>query len=160
MIKTRIRSPEGGLAGRDQSSYMKIGAQMKYQVWFTAQMCDSYKSFLGLSYVSSGSSLLHLAFICDNSGLMYVTLQGASQWLLLLSLQWKNCISGKRQRSKKDKIVLKKQVYFFRYLLLNTNFSLLRSFTLKSSKYNQALIKCSCRVSVLKIHKEWADVAF
>lgn len=42
----------------------------------------------------------------------------------------------------KDKIAFKKQVYFSMYLLLNINFSLLESFTLKSSKYNQALIKC------------------
>ena len=51
-------------------------------------MYDSYKLFKeGLSYVSSRSSLLISAFICDNLGLIYVTLQGASQCLLLLSLQ-------------------------------------------------------------------------
>lgn len=42
----------------------------------------------------------------------------------------------------KDKTVFKKRVYFSMFLLLNINFSLLESFTLKSSKYNQALIKC------------------
>lgn len=48
----------------------------------------------------------------------------------------------KKTMKQKDKTVLKKWVYFFMFLLLNINFSLLESFTLKSSKYNQALIKC------------------